>query len=91
MDYENYLNDYFELQPQKNWSSFENFDVIRNYSQNLLSPEVQYLIKNKIDFDKIFGKEEVDNVLKRIAGANSTSADKKKVKAAQKILEDLSK
>ena len=49
LDYENYLNDYFELQPQKNWSSFENFDVIRNYSQNILSPEVQYLIKNKID------------------------------------------
>ena len=91
LDYEKYLNDYFNMQPQRNWNSIENFEIIKDYSQNILAPEVQYLIKNKADFEKINGKQEVDTVIKRIAEANFKSTDKKKSKASQKALEELNK
>ncbi len=91
VDYEKYLSDYFESNPQNTWNSFANFEIIKQYSQNILSPEVQYVLKNKTDFEKIHGKDEVDNVLKRIAEANFKSSDKKKAKAAQKALEEINK
>ena len=88
-EYGEYLNEYFKATPQENWNNFENFDVIKNYSNDVLSAEIQYLQKNKAEFEKIHGKEEVNKLLHRIALVNINSADKKKMKAAKKLEEEL--
>ncbi|MEN9521944.1 MAG: hypothetical protein RL065_321 [Bacteroidota bacterium] len=85
-DYSKYLNEYFNQQKKEEWNNENNFDVIKNYSFDITSPEVEYMIKNKADFEKKYAGE-VNEVLKRIAKADINSTDKKKAKAAKEAMQ----
>ncbi|MFM2047495.1 MAG: hypothetical protein RI955_41 [Bacteroidota bacterium] len=85
MDYTKYINEYFNQQKKEEWSNEMNFDVIKNYSFDITSPEVEYMIKNKSEFEKKYAGE-VNIVLKKIAVANINSTEKKKAKAAKDLM-----
>jgi thiol-disulfide isomerase/thioredoxin len=88
MDYSNYLNEYFKIQNEKDFNNEENFNMIKQFSNDIQAPEIEYMIKNKPDFEKKYAGE-VNEVLKRIATANSNGTDKKKAKAAAQVLKQL--
>jgi thioredoxin-related protein len=88
-DYEKYLNQYFENMPKDDWGKYENFQIMKSYSDNINSTEVQYLMKNKTELEKTLGKDEVETFIYKIAFADANSTDKKRAKEAQKILNQL--
>jgi hypothetical protein len=84
-DYSNYLNEYFKTQDAKDWSNETNFNMMKLFSNDIQSPEMEYLINHKSEYEKKYAGE-VNEIIKRVATANSNSADKKKAKAALQVL-----
>lgn len=67
--------------------------MMKNFSKNINSKEIQYLIKNKTAFEKVYTKPVVDDMLLNIANFNITQAtaanNKKLLKTATNLKQSL--
>ncbi len=72
------VNDYFAMQKEENLSSKENWEMIRDFSNNIDSKEFKYLIANRSKFDALYTEKEVNTKIDNVCRASLYEAMKGK-------------
>ena len=66
LESENFINDYFALQARKDLISKKNWNMIKNYVNSTESKEFDYVVTNRVQFEKAFEPNEVNDKIEQV-------------------------